>query len=172
MPIATAVSYFGRCKGGDFAFYPEGAEGEPQTIPARHNTAVLLDTDSVFHGVDRVSDEPVAMAPLSPGMQLLWESGGSWRVGPEAEPIVRYPADEVRFSVSWKAYCYTDEAEERAAREHSDDIGREQALETLFADLRERGRLGDELPERRDLAMLMVDEYVKFPRPARLAEQP
>ena len=106
------------------------------------------------------------MAPLSPGMQLVWESGGSWRVGPEADPIVRYDADDVRFSVSWKAYCYQDEAEERTVREHSDDITREQALETLFADLRERGRLGDDLPEHRDLALTMIDEYVKFPAPA------
>jgi hypothetical protein len=163
MPIATAVSYFGHCTGGDFAFYPEGADGPPQTIAARHDTAVVLDTDSVFHGVDRVRDTPEPMAPLEPGMQLVWESGGSWRVGPEAEPLVRYPADEVRFSVSWKAYCYADEAEEQAAREHSDDVTREQALETLIADLRKRGRLGDELPERRDVALAMVGEYVKFP---------
>jgi hypothetical protein len=151
MPIATAVSYFGHCTGGDFAFYPEGADGPPQTIAARHDTAVVLDTDSVFHGVDRVRDTPEPMAPLEPGMQL------------EAEPLVRYPADEVRFSVSWKAYCYADEAEEQAAREHSDDVTRDRALEALLADLRERGRLGDALPERRDVALAMVDEYVKFP---------
>lgn len=166
MPIATAVAYFGRCTGGDFAFYPEGPGQAPRTLPARHDTAVILDTDSVFHGVDRVADSARPMAPLRPGMQLQAEGGGSWRVGPAREPVARYGADEVRFSVSWKAYCYADEAEERTVREHADDLTRDQALAALLADLRERGRLGDELPARRELALLMVDEYVKFP-PAR-----
>jgi len=38
------------CDGGEFAFYPDGAEGEPSAIPVRFNTGILLDTDSVFHG--------------------------------------------------------------------------------------------------------------------------
>ena len=33
---------------------PDGAGAGPATLPVRSNTAVVLDTDSVFHGVDRV----------------------------------------------------------------------------------------------------------------------
>jgi nucleoside-diphosphate-sugar epimerase len=56
LPIVTAVAYFESCAGGAFAFYPNGPDGPARTLPVRHNTAVVLDTDSVFHGVDRVAE--------------------------------------------------------------------------------------------------------------------
>ncbi|MEN8182491.1 MAG: hypothetical protein ABFS46_08145 [Myxococcota bacterium] len=163
MRIATAISYFGECGGGALAFYPDGREAPPKTLEARHNTAILLDTDTVFHGVDRVSEVRVPIAELRPGMRLVYEKEGSWRVGPPEKPIARYQADDVRFSVSWKAYCYADAAEEHTVLQHTDDLEREGVLERLFSDLRARGRLGDEMPERRELALMLVDEYVKFP---------
>src|SRR5437899_11101102 len=52
LPIATAVGWFNACHGGGFAFYPQGGDGPAATIPARANTGIILDTDSVFHGVD------------------------------------------------------------------------------------------------------------------------
>ena len=39
-------------------------------------------------------------------------------------------------------------------------------LDTLCDDLRKRGRLGDERPPNRELAEVLVDEYVKFPPPS------
>src|SRR5262245_5660199 len=55
MPIVTAVSWFSECRGGEFVFYPDGADGAAVTLPAKRNTAVVLDTDTVFHGVDPVA---------------------------------------------------------------------------------------------------------------------
>jgi hypothetical protein len=163
MHIATAVSYFHECSGGEFAFYPDGAQGRPQTLPVRHNTAVLLDTDSVFHGVDRVAGGPERFPALRPGMRLRLEGDGSWSVGPDDEVLARYRWGEIRFSVSWKAYCYADDAERRAVEEHTDDLTRERIVDTLVRDLRARGRLGDELPDETELALVMIDEYVHFP---------
>jgi hypothetical protein len=68
MPIATAVAYFGRGRGGEFAYYPEGPAGPPATYAPKHNTAVMVDTDSVFHGVDRVlGDESGMPGPSGTG---------------------------------------------------------------------------------------------------------
>jgi hypothetical protein len=39
----------------------------------------------------------------------------------------------------------------------------------LIADLRERGRLGEVVPNGRELALLMIDEYVHFPPTATAA---
>ena len=55
MPIATGVAWFHDCDGGEFAFWPDGADGPPVYHKVAYNTALLLDTDSVFHGVDRVA---------------------------------------------------------------------------------------------------------------------
>ncbi len=166
MPIATGVSWFRGCRGGDFAFYPEGPAGPPATVPAAHNTAILLDTDSVFHGVDRVAETAEPLPPLAIGMRLTYEGRERWRVGFGDEAVVRYHWDDIRFSVSWKAYCYADEGERRMVQEHSDDLSRARIMDALLADLRRRGRLGnDVLPNGSDLALLLIDEYIRFPPP-------
>ncbi len=166
MPIATGVSWFGGCRGGDFAFYPDGPAGPAATIPAAHDTAVLLDTDSVFHGVDRVAESATPLPPLAIGMRLTFEGNDTWRVGSGDEAVVRYRWDELRFSVSWKAYCLADEAERRMVAEHTDDLTRDQVMDALLDDLRRRGRLGDGVPGGTELALLLIDEFVRFPAPS------
>lgn len=60
MPIATGVAYFGGGRGGELAYYPDGASGEAATYAPRHNTAVVLDTDTVFHGVEHILERLTA----------------------------------------------------------------------------------------------------------------
>jgi hypothetical protein len=165
MPIATGVAWFGECKGGAFAFWPDGPAGPARTLPARHDTACLLDTDSVFHGVDRV-EESVPLPPVRPGARLRFEGDGHWLLVDGERVQARYRWDEIRFSVSWKAHCYADEAERRAAEEHDDDLELALILAILRDDLRRRGRLGAEVPGESELAQRLIDEYVRFPAPA------
>jgi hypothetical protein len=87
-------------------------------------------------------------------------------VGEEDETVVRYDWDDLRFSVSWKAYCFPDESSRRAVQEHTDDLTRAQVMGALLDDLRRRGRLEGEVPGGTDLALLLIDEYVRFPAPA------
>jgi hypothetical protein len=157
--IATGIAYFGSARGGALAFYPDGREGPARTLEARHNTAIVLDTDTVFHGVDRVT-ETQPLPALRPGMQLHWADGG-WRVGPEDAPVASYRPDEVRFSVSWKAYCYRDEAERRVVDEHRDDLSLDRILGTLKQDLTARGKPAP--ADETELARLLIDTYIRFP---------
>jgi len=69
----------------------------------------------------------------------------------------------MRFSISWKAYCFADAADRERWHTHSEDLAIEDVLDTLCADLRERGRLAEGRPPNRELAELLVDEYVQFP---------
>jgi hypothetical protein len=161
--IATGIAYFGQAQGGALAFYPDGREGAPRTLEARHDTAIVLDTDTVFHGVDRVA-ETQPLPALRPGLHLSW-AGDGWRVGPEDAPLARYCEGEVRFSVSWKAYCYRDEAERRAVEEHRDDLTLAQILDTLKRDLAARGQTPPD--DETALARLLIDTYIRFPEPAK-----
>jgi hypothetical protein len=165
MPIVTGVSWFSACAGGEFVFYPDGAGGAPATLPAKRNTAILLDTDSVFHGVDRVGAN-APLAPLRPGMHLRCDGPGRWSVRDGEEVVASYAWDELRFSISWKAYCFTDAAERRAWQEHSDDLELDTILDRLVEDLRSRGRIPGARPAPTDLALMIIDEYIKFPTPA------
>jgi len=160
--IATGISYFGEARGGALAFYPDGREGPVRTLAARHNTAIVLDTDTVFHGVDRVAETQPLLATRA-GMQLHWDGDG-WIAGPREAPLARYGWNEVRFSVSWKAYCYRDEAERLLVDEHRDDLSLDGILEALRADLRTRGA---EIPsDETAFARLLIDTYIRFPAPA------
>ena len=166
MPIATGVAWFGNPEGGEFVFYPEGPWGQPVALKARHNTAILLDTDTVFHGVDRVAETRIPMPDLKPGMRLSWEGDERWSLSNGDQVLARYAFRDLRFSISWKAYCYADEAEERLVREHRDDLSRARVLEVLIADLRRRGRIAGDVPKDADLALAIISEYIQYPPPA------
>ncbi len=166
MPIVTGVSWFNQCRGGAFAFYPEGAAGPAVALSAKPNTAILLDTDTVFHGVDRVGDPDEPLAPLRQGMKLIYDGGGRWSLRDGDVAVASYGWNDIRFSISWKAYCFRDEAERRAWREHSDDLVLDDILDRLVVDLRRRGRLTGERPPTTDLALMMIDEYIRFPPPS------
>jgi hypothetical protein len=168
MPIATGISYFGGGRGGALAYYPEGADGRAHTYEPRHNTAVLLDTDVVFHGVDRVLGDDSPLTCLRPGMRLHHDGDGRWSLRQGDEVIARYATDDLRYSVSWKAYCFADERERETWASHSDDLSLEIVLARLVDDLCERGRLDsvDHGLSDVDLGRLLIDEYIRFPAPA------
>jgi hypothetical protein len=163
MPIATGVSWFHDCDGGEFAYWPDGADGPVAQHEVRYDTAVVLDADSVFHGVDRIASNLPEMAPLRPGMGLEPVGDGRWVVRDGDEVAAEHHWDELRFSVSWKAYCFADVDEQTTWRGHADDLSLERVLEVLVADLRERGAIVGEVPEDPDLSMLIIDTYVHFP---------
>ena len=155
MPIATAVTYFGNARGGAFAYY---VDDEPRTYEPAHNTGVVLDTDSVFHGVDRVEGDESALAVLRSGQRLQHDGGGRWSLRSGDDVLTSFATDDLRYSVSWKAYCFADEAERRVWSEHTDDLDLERILATLLDDL------GIERPASdADLGRLLIDRYIHFP---------
>jgi hypothetical protein len=166
IPIATGVAWFGDPDGGEFVFYPEGPWEAPVALPVRHNTAILLDTDSVFHGVDRVSEARAALPALEPGALLVHAGGDAWCVRKGDAELARYAFRDLRFSISWKAYCFVDEAEERLVREHRDDLTRAQVLATLRDDLRRRGKLPADPADEKALALAIIGAYIPYPPPA------
>ncbi len=165
MPIATGVAWYHDCEGGEFVYWPAGADAPPVAHRVRYDTALLLDADSVFHGVDRVADRREDLPPLKPGMSLVFAGDGTWVVADGDQSVATYRWDELRFSVSWKAYCFEDEHEQRTWRDHEDDLTIAVVVDRLVADLRARGRITGDPPGNPDLGLLIIDEYIRFPKP-------
>ena len=165
--IATGIAYFGEARGGELAYYPDGAAGAAAVYAPKHNTAALLDTDSVFHGVDRVAGDDEPLTRLKPGMRLHHDGDRQWTVRDGAGSVVaEYATVDLRYSVSWKAYCFADDEDRAAWEGHADDLELDVILDTLLADLRRRGALGaDERPPDAELGKLLIDTYVEFPAP-------
>jgi hypothetical protein len=167
MPIATAVAWYHDCDGGEFAFYPDGADKPPVAHPVRFNTALLLDTDSVFHGVDRVRETSAAVDRLRPGMRLAHDGARRWSVRDSGEEIAAYRWEDLRFSVSWKAYLFESEAERRAWSEHTSDLSVDFVVDRMLDDLRSRGLVGKSRPDDHTLVETIIDSYVRFPEPTK-----
>lgn len=164
MPIATAISYFGEDDGGSLRYYPDGHDQPPAHFPTGHDTGILLDTDSVFHAVELVTGPgEEAVSRLRPGMRLVAGGGDQWVVRDGGDEVARYRDRHVRFSVSWKAYCFADETEREAWRVHGDDLSLDTILQTLEDDLRDRGVLDGERPEEHDFARLLIETHIEFP---------
>ncbi len=160
--IATGVAWFSDLEGGALAHWPEGPDGAVVYHPIRSNTALVLDTDSVFHGVDRVA--PVAaeaMPPIRPGCGLRAE-GDRWVLrGNDDAVLADYDWAELRLSVSWKAYCFASDADRDRWRDHDDDLALDAILEVLRADLSDRH--GTRVARDEHLGLALIDEYVRFP---------
>jgi hypothetical protein len=169
LPIATGIAWFHDCDGGELVYWPGGRDAAPESHRVRYNSAMVLDTDSVFHGVDRIAHvDEGAMPRLRPGMHLDYDGDRTWSVrGPDAAAVVRYPWSDLRFSVSWKAYCFRDEHERDAWREHTDDLGIDAVLDRLVDDLADRGVVARDVERDATLGLLLIDEYVHFPAAAR-----
>ncbi len=169
LPIATGIAWFHDATGGELVYWPDGPDGARRAHDVRYNTAMVLDTDSVFHGVDRIADvDEAAMPRLRPGMTLDYTGDHTWTVrAPDGAEVVSYAWDDLRFSVSWKAYCFRDERERDAWREHADDLTLDAVLDRLVDDLVERGRVDDvHVARDAELGQLLIDEYVRFPPPS------
>ncbi len=165
MPIATGVAWFHDCDGGEFAYYPDGADGPPVAHQVHTNTALVFDADSVFHGVDRIASVSEEMPPLKPGMHLVYAGDKQWVALAEDDTteLARYRWDELRFSISWKAYCFEDERQREAWRAGSDTLMLDTVLERFIADLRARERILGPIPSKSELALMIIDEYIVFP---------
>jgi hypothetical protein len=181
IPVATAIVFIGgRRAGGQFAYYPCGSDAPVARVDSVQGTALMFDGDTVFHGVDKVSGDDSGIRSVGRGERMRISNKGDriWHLQvmpgrPDQKPTLRrhfaYGSDDLRFSMSWKAYCFADEAERSVWAKHEDDLDRGVIVETLVDGLCESGALSTKehgLSDT-DLAYLMMDTFIRFPEPTR-----
>jgi hypothetical protein len=160
--IATGVSWYHDCDGGEFVYYADGPRRPPRRLRVGRNTAIVLDTDSVFHGIDPLATRATQLPMLEPGTRLHRDDDTHWSVRRDGEPRAVYRWDDLRLSISWKAWCFADEAEVSANDAHTDDLTLDEILAVFVDDLRQRGKISLR-PDDDTLAHLILDEYIHFP---------
>ena len=164
--IATGIAWFADGDDGELRYWPDGPDEAPVVHAVRANTALVLDTDSVFHGVDPVAPgvEPPVVRPGAGLVADRSSDADRWVLSDaDGVPVATYDWDELRFSVSWKAYCFADEAERTAWRDHTDDLTTEGIVSRLVDDLIAREVVPAGVAVDRDLGLVMIDEYVRYP---------
>lgn len=151
-PMIGAVSFFGGCEGGDFVLFADGPDAPATRVSAAHNTAIVADTEALFHGVSRVGgpDHPAPRASV--GAVIEHVGGDRWRYGDE-----EVAWGTLRFSLQWKARCH------HADRASVEPLTREAVIDRLASDLESRGVIGAKRPGDTQLAIKMIQTYVRFP---------
>jgi hypothetical protein len=163
IPIATCVSWFGQATGGAFTFYPQGPDGPRSSIPARHNSAILIDTDKVFHGVERVSGGLPDLPPIGQQTRLHFIDGDNWQLRESDKVLAEFSWPQIRYSISWKAYCFENEEAELLWREGKEALTVEKILNILESALRDRELLQGSRPDPTEFALLLAETFIKFP---------
>ncbi len=155
--VASAVVFIEG--NGDLIVYPDGIDAAPSGVPPRANSAIVLDADELVHGVARVGGVDAPAPPVEIGMQLGWED--TWVLRKGEDEVARYASGDVRLSLQWKAYVFADEAERQRVRGSVLDF--DVAVARLVRELRDRGRIPGDVPDEVDLALLMMEEFIKLP---------
>ncbi|MCB9548014.1 MAG: hypothetical protein H6706_19530 [Myxococcales bacterium] len=154
-PTVGAVFFLGGCVGGDFVYYPDGPDAPAARHPVRHDSAIVLDGERLFHGIARVGGPDAPAPPTGPGMGLEPDADGGFTLRAGDKTLGRWPLGALRFSMQWKAKCAPAEAAPPLARADAEAL--------LTADLRARGVIGATPPDDRQLALRMIETYVPFP---------
>ena len=164
IPIATCVAWFGANQGGAFTYYPNGISGARECITSDFNTAVILDTDQVFHGVERVAQKRVDVPTIGKDTRLHHMGADQWQLREGDDVLSNYDWEELRYSISWKAYCFKDEAEQQQWQNGDDELSLEFILDTLEKELHTRGVITGDRPNPTDFALQLVGTFVQFPK--------
>ena len=163
IPILTCVSWFGDAQGGAFTFYPDGPSGTRHSIPVSHNSAIMIDTDEVYHGVERVMQVLPDLPRIDRQTRLYFCGEGQWQLRQSESVLAEYSWQQLRYSISWKGYCFANAEQEVLWREGRDNLTLDGVLETLEAELRRRNVLFGSRPDPTEFALLLVKSIIHYP---------
>ena len=161
--IATGVAWFSDLEGGALAYWPDGPDGELVLHPIRsqHRARARHRLGVPRRRARRAGRRRRRCRRSGPGCGLAAE-GDRWVLRDADDAVLAdYDWSELRLSVSWKAYCFADDAARDAWRAHADDLTLDRILETLRADL--SARRGVDVPRDEHLGLALIEEYIRFP---------
>lgn len=168
--IATAVSWFYDGVGGDFHYWPDGADGPARVESSPFgNVSVVADNESTFHGVAPLGAPGSTMVSgLTRDSRLVrgrrcWEARGA-----DGHVITELGDDIVRITVSWKADVFADADEARRVDSGDGRLDLRTVIAVFQDDLARRGidlePVGDPLADREWIACLAATYPEGAPR--------
>eukprot|EP00929_Paragymnodinium_shiwhaense_P107722 TRINITY_DN74095_c0_g1_i1.p1 TRINITY_DN74095_c0_g1~~TRINITY_DN74095_c0_g1_i1.p1 ORF type:complete len:477 (-),score=79.67 TRINITY_DN74095_c0_g1_i1:364-1794(-) len=180
---ASSLSKEDALSTGRFLYYTDEASATPESLPAQSLAGLAVDGSKTMHaaGVFQPWVPPPAMDKDRDN--ALFFKGGkneAWELRSDGEVIGNYTSDDLRMTIVYRARCFASEAavqEYRRSQEEPEALSLETVLRTFATDLVRRGLLNagtniDDLvgsaagpAERLRLAILIMDNYIKYPLP-------
>ncbi len=141
-------------------------------ISPESGAAVALDADSTFHRIQTVGDVGARPPRNEPRMRLARDGKRRWRLQrhrrDQVESMGSYGSGDLRFSLSWKAYCFPNESERRQWASSVEELSLGSVVDRLVAELVARNKIStlDHGLTDFELSRLLIDEFIPFPEPA------
>ena len=81
------------------------------------------------------------------------------------EKLANYSTSDLRISLVWRSVCFKTKAEMESwdPKNSQNQVNGEEILQILETDLRQKGVLNGPRPDPLNFALLLLDEYVKYP---------
>jgi hypothetical protein len=157
-------------RGGNFNYF-SNASTNPQQLLALPRAGSVIDGSKSVHAADVYlpdSQPPMLDQAKLNALVLVAESeGGGWNLTSNNETVRRYTDDELRWTVVYRARCFSSDAERERYHASTDHMSFEKIVSVFEQDLIKRGLLssaGDALAmDRLTFAMLLIDTYITYP---------
>ena len=131
--------------GGGFHYWPNGPREDPVCLEApMQGRGVVGENEMMFHtaqGCGPVDQRRPAGLAINSKISADPETSDGWRIMTGEKVLAKIPANEFRLLLHWGATVYSDLAELKLARDHSDDITVNTAFDIFVSDLRSRGEV-------------------------------
>ncbi len=155
--------------GGEFVYYSN--ETSVTTVQPLPLSGIFLDGTKLHHAA-KVFRPDVKAPVLNKDKRCLLKYIGSelWHIACDGEVVQTYQTSELRMSIVYRARCFKDAQEQQKfyTQGPDDKMKLNTILETLVQDMVGRGVVtaeGAAALGRLDLAMLIMDTYVRYPLP-------
>ena len=105
------------------------------------NVGQISDNEYMWHRVGAIGrpEERLPEGVLRPEAKLHHAQGNQWEIRDGGEVKARYDRDELRISLLWKAYVFTNEEKLASFENHDSDLDLEQVVDIFCEDLSRRG---------------------------------
>ncbi len=136
--IATAVAWYYEGVGGEFTYWPDGWDGAGVTVDPPYNYGVMGDNDFMPHRVESIGAE-ADYAKYGFDATITLTPDRNWVIEEPGHEPVRHGFNDVRVSLSWKAFVFSDAAEAEVHDRHLDDLDESTVVSVLAEDCARRG---------------------------------
>jgi hypothetical protein len=133
--IASALIWFHRGIGGAFECWPDGPERDAWLVsPPLWNAGLMADNEHMLHRTQAIGPAEACLPHdrLRDSAQLHAAEEGGWEIRDGDALIRRYPTEQLRVSLLWKAVVLTDSEEATLVDGGRDDLDPQQ-IESVFA---------------------------------------
>eukprot|EP01061_Rhynchopus_euleeides_P046838 TRINITY_DN9085_c0_g1_i1.p1 TRINITY_DN9085_c0_g1~~TRINITY_DN9085_c0_g1_i1.p1 ORF type:complete len:469 (+),score=214.35 TRINITY_DN9085_c0_g1_i1:63-1469(+) len=156
-------------RGGDFVFWNETGLKSPYAVPPKPLTGSAVDGSKTLHAaVDYCPGTTPPFLEKSKENALVYAGDNKWLLQSDNATVRTYTTDDLRVSVVYRARCFRDEEQAERFRQVSRDPTAAMSLETVLGrlseDLNRKGYRTEGL-SRLDLALRILDTYVRYPLP-------